>query len=490
MKARARSLPLVLALTLAAARSAADGPGAAAAPPAPLVPEYELTLADGGRLKTLLSENAWAKDFEASNLYRGALVRLGPLLSAVGRSEKEGWTGRLVDYVAERFLDKRPVRLSYFAAPGLVSPFGLTFPALSPAERSAAALVLKGLRSGPDVKRDVASEGGEVATVAVTPLALRLQRIAAVQTDTCLVLSRDPSVAATLSRACALEPRLAPATLDVRTDAFFSAWSAVLEKLFGVGPRLRVTFAWDKKRARFTPSAASLQLQKASALGTAPLGAPLLAAIPADAPLLAAAVLPDPGALDAASAEEYFRAAKQKGASSPHVPVALVSLGMRAGTKDDKTEAMTVLLVPHTGDAEAAVRDLDALFGGHRTFEVHASHACPGVVALSPSKAALARVADACAGRTPSLKQAPPAIVKTLTSGPLSAAAFLNLGGLLSGATLWGWQREAPPAPKGKGPPPPPAEVADAMRLLERLPMYAFAGRAQGDAVLMTGAEP
>jgi hypothetical protein len=488
VNARTRGLPLVLALTLASAGRAADTP--ATAPPAPLVPEYEVTLADGGRLKTLLSENAWAKELEASNLYRGALVRLGPLLSAVGRSEKDGWTGRLVDFVAERFLDKRPVRLSYFPAPGLVSPFGLTFPALSPAERSAAALVLKGLRSGPDVKRDVASGTGDVATVAVTPVALRLQRIAAVQTDTCLVLSRDPAVAATLSRSCTLEPRLAPATLDVRTDAFFSAWSAVLEKLFGVGPRLRVTFAWDKKRARFTPAGASLQLQKANALGTSALGAPLLAAIPADAPLLAAAVLPDPGGLDAASAEEYFRAAGRRGAGAAHVPVALVSLGMRAGTKDDKAQAMTVLLVPHAGDADAAVRDLDALFGGHRTFEVHASRACPGVVALSPSKAALARVADACAGRTPSLKQAPPAIVKTLTGGPVSAAAFLNLGGFLRDATLWGWQSEAPPPAKGQEPPPPPAEVADAMRLLERLPMYAFAGRSQGDAVLMTGAEP
>jgi hypothetical protein len=30
----------------------------------------------------------------------------------------------------------------------------------------------------------------------------------------------------------------------------------------------------------------------------------------------------------------------------------------------------------------------------------------------------------------------------------------------------------------------------DAMRLLERLPMLAFSGRAAGDAVVMTGVEP
>ena len=37
---------------------------------------------------------------------------------------------------------------------------------------------------------------------------------------------------------------------------------------------------------------------------------------------------------------------------------------------------------------------------------------------------------------------------------------------------------------------PPPRELADAMQLLGRLPMYAFAGRAVGNAVVMTGVEP
>ena len=36
----------------------------------------------------------------------------------------------------------------------------------------------------------------------------------------------------------------------------------------------------------------------------------------------------------------------------------------------------------------------------------------------------------------------------------------------------------------------PPRELADAMQLLDRLPMYAFAGPAVGNAVVMTGAEP
>jgi hypothetical protein len=165
---------------------------------------------------------------------------------------------------------------------------------------------------------------------------------------------------------------------------------------------------------------------------------------------------------------------------------------MRAadGPRGDRGEAMSVLLVPRTGAGDETVAGLDALFNRRGTYEVHASRACPGVVALSPSRAALERVADACSGRRPSLRQAPPKIVRAFAGGPVSAAAFLNVGGFLSASLLWGWQREGPPAPKGKEPPPPPGELVDAMRLLERLPMLAFSGRAAGDAVVMTGVEP
>ena len=88
------------------------------------------------------------KEFQASNLFRGSMVRMGPVLYASGA--KDSWTGRLVDFLAERFCDGRPVRLSYFHSPGLISPLGVTLPALSPVEREAAA----------DVKRPTAASFG------------------------------------------------------------------------------------------------------------------------------------------------------------------------------------------------------------------------------------------------------------------------------------------------------------------------------------------
>ena len=242
----------LLALTGVSALLGAPAPQAiadGAASPRVLAPEYEVTVSDGGRIKKLFRENAWMKEFQASNLFRGSMVRLGPVLYAAGSSDS--WKGRLVDFLAERFLDGRPVRLSYFRAPNLISPFGVTLPALTPVEREAVKLVVKALRSGVDVATTVSLPGGRVEEVAVTPLALRLQRFAVVETPTCLAISRDPRIAAVLSRRCAAEPRLAAAVVDVDTREFFSAWSAVLERLFGVGERLRLTFDWDARRARF-----------------------------------------------------------------------------------------------------------------------------------------------------------------------------------------------------------------------------------------------
>ncbi len=485
-----RHRPIALAVVgvfLGALRAFADEAPA----PAVLAPEYEVTVSDGARLRKVLRENAWMKDFQASNLFRGSMVRLGPVLYAAGA--KDSWKGRLVDFLADRFVDGRALRLSYFHAPGLVSPFGVSLPALTSAEREAAALVVRALRSGDDVPTRIALEGGRVEEVAVTPIALQFQRFAVAQTPTCLAISRDPRVAAALSRRCAPEPRPAAAVIDVDTRAFFSAWSTVVERLFGVGRRLTLTFDWDSRRARFTPSGGELALARDHLLSVGPADAALLGAIPADALFFATVFLPDPGPLSIASVQTYFKTAAQR-KDARAVPVSVVYLGMQTA-RGDKPEALSVLLVAQPRGDDGALADLDALFNQSAAYEVHASRACPGFVALSPSKAALDRIGEVCAGRQPSFRQMSPRLLAAFTRQPLSSGVFWNAGGFLKSAVAWGWQRDTPDragdeSARRRGETPPPRELVEAMQLLERLPMYAFAGRAQGSAVVLTGAEP
>ncbi len=464
--------------------------------PAPLAPEYEVTVSDGARLRKLFRENAWMKNVQASNLFRGAMVRMGPVLYAAG--PRDSWKGRLVDFLAERLLDGRPLRLAYFHAPDLVSPFGVCLPALSPAEREAAALVVRALRSGEDVATRIALDVGRVEDVAVTPIALQLQRFAVVETPTCLAISRDPRVAAVLSRRCAPDPGPAAAVLDVDPRVFFASWSAVVERLLGVGQRLRLTFDWDARRARFTPAGGELTLTAEHRIGSGPAEAALLNAVPADALFFATVFLPDPGPLSISSMESYFQAAP--GRDRRAVPISLVYLGMRSGERG-VPEALSVLLVPQPRGDDRALADLDALFNQSARYEVHASRACPGFVALSPSRAALARVAEVCAGRQPSLRQMSPKLLSVFTRQPLSSGVLWNAGAFFKSAVAWGWERETPPRaqgdsnaeaetgrPRAKGPPPP--ELAQAMQLLGELPVYAFAGRVRGNAVVLAGAEP
>jgi len=490
MRNRRRLCALAAAWVLASTPHA--GAGVDAVEPAPaLSPEYELTVADGARLRALFRQNAWMKELAASNLYRGALVRLGPVLYAV--EPKASWKGRLGDFLAERFLDGRPVRMSYFRAPDLVSPFGITLPNVSRAEHEAARLVVAALRSGPDVATAVPAAEGLVQTVAVTPVALSLQRFAVVETPTCLTVSRDPRIAAVLSRRCTAEARPPAAVLEVDTRAFFTSWSAVLEKLFGVERRLRLTFGWDAARSRFTPAGGELALAQEHILGTGPADASLLASIPADTLFFTTVFVPDPGPLSIASVETYFETARGKH-DARAVPVTLLYLGMHAAAKD-KAEALSALLVPQPRADDPALAELDALFNQNAAYEVHASRACPGYVALSPSRTALEQIADVCGGRRPSFRQMSPKLLAVFTAQPVSAGAFWNAGAFFKSALLWGWKRDTPRvaedepnAPRGEAPLPP--ELVAAAQLLDQLPMYGFAGRVRGNTVVLTGAEP
>lgn len=490
MTTRRRPHAFALPALAAAAAAALAAPALRAdenVRPRALKPEYEVTVSDPAQLQKLFQSNDWMKEFEGSNLYRGAMTRLGPVLFAVAREGKDSWKGRLLDFLVENLVDGRPTTLSYFHAPHLASPFGITVSGLTPRATKALALLLDRQRTGKDVDTFVALPDGKDEGVAVTPVAFKTQRFAAVASGSCLSVGRDPAVVAELSRRCASRPAAPPgsATLDVDTTAFFPAWSTVLEKLFGVGPSFRATFAFDPAKNRYAPAKASLALRKGHLLGTGPVDAPLLSAIPADALFFTTALVPDPGALSPEGAEEYFRTIKSK-SPGRHIPVTLVYLGMRA-EKPGAEEALSVLLVPQPKLDGPGRLEVERLFSSGRAYDVKVSHACPGYAAVSPSRVALSRVEEACSKKAPSFAQLSPRLVQGFTRRPLSAGAFLNVGGYLKHAMAWGWLL-ANSESKARGAPPP--EVTDSLALLDRLPMFAFTGAVQGDAVLLEGVEP
>lgn len=444
--------------------------------PAPLVPEYEIALSDAGSLKRLFRDNEWMAEASGSNLYRGAVVRLGPMLHAVGQKGRDSWDGRLGDYVTARLLDKRPARLAYVDAPGLVSPFGVTILDLTPAQRDAASLLVKGLRTGPDVPTPLAAEGG-TRTVAVTPIAVKLQKLAAVTTGPCLVVARDPLVAASLSLRCEPTAGARPAALfQVDPSQLFPAGTVVLEKLLGLEGRLQVAFDFDPKTARFVPRSAELPLGKGHLVREGALDEKVLGALPATTSFFVQLFVPDPGTLDVESMESYLRTVKEKPPAGS-VPVTLAFLGMRAH-RQGRNESLTAVLLPQPpGEAPSGVA---TLFGQKGRRPAQTSTACPGLLVLSASNVALEAVEEACTGKKPSLRQLPPELLRRLSKGPASGTVYLGLGHFLESALTSGWERLNHSPTKAA-----PPEVTEALGLLDRLPAYAFAGRAEGDTLRM-----
>jgi len=467
---------------LAALLAAATFAGEPAAPPRAMAPEFEVTVADAGQARAIFKKNAWFKEFAASNLYRGTMVRLGPALFAVGRGDKDGWKGRLGDFLLDRVLAGRPMRISYFSVPSLVSPFGVTVAGLSSAERSVLHAIVGSRRSGDDVPTAVAA-GDSTVTVNVTPVSVGMQRFAVVETASSIAISRDPDVAAALGARAAEAKPASAAVLDVDVAQFFSSWSVLLEKRFGVGGTLRVSFDYESGGARYVPAKAELPLRPDHLISSAELPPAVLGAIPADALFFATVSIPDPGPLSPDSVAEYLSA--EPGASrAPAVPVTLLYLGVQADEKRN-TEPLSAILVPAAGVDDDAEQGVQELFNRRGRYEVGTSTACKGLLAISPSQDALARINEACAGRRPSFRQAPPKLVGAFSGRPVGAAAFLNVGSYLSSALRLGWQLKG--AAPEKAPPP---EIADALALLDRLPMMGFSGAAAGETLVMRGVEP
>lgn len=457
---------------------------------APLVPEYEMQFADVSHLKKALNENLWAKEFSQSNLYRGSLVKLGPVLFAVGTANDDSWKGRLLDYLYEKILEGKRVGVTYFHRPGLVSPFGVSVFNLSAAEKGVLSLLLQKNKLSEPVETEIEISDTAKAKVKVQPVAIRLQKFAVVVGTDCLAVSRDPKVAAFLGSQCGkVVQKKNDAVLTINLKEFFPSWYPVLDRLAGIGRTAELSFDYDKRQACFVPAKAEVGLQKAHLMGTGSLKADFLSAIPADTLFHVTAFLPDPGRLNAANMESYFRDGKARAGKNP-VPISVLYFGMHAGL-NSRPEPMSAIILPQTDINDGLFTEVNKLFNENHRFEVKYAKVCGSLLALSPSKGALDMIAAACEKKQPSFAQMPQFLVKAFTEGPISSGAVVNLGGFLRSTLAYGWENNNPPPSDGKRTPGDiPREIAQAMDLLGRLPLYAFAGKVQNDKLALNGVKP
>lgn len=459
---------------------------ASAAAASPLVPEYEVQFSDVSHVKRALDDNAWAKEFQQSNLWRGAMVKLGPVLFAVGTQNDDSWKGRLVDFLYDKVLEKKRLEVSYFQRSGLVSPFGVTVFQLSTAEKTVLSLILKAQKLGDPIDAEVEVRESQKVKVKVHPVAIRLQKFAVAVGETCFAVSRDPSIAAMLGHRCPKAPqKKGDVVVTVDVPQFFPAWYPVLERLVGVGKRAEMAFDYDKKLAAFVPARAEMALKPGHLVGTGKLVPEWLGVFPSDSLFWMTAFLPDPGPLSPTSVGQYF---KTRGKGRAPIPVGLVYLGMRSGL-NDRPEAMSAIVVQQDKLDEPALAKVNELFDEKNRFEVKYAKDCGKFLVLSPSQAALNRISDACQKKAPSFAQMPQFMVDAFTKEPVASGVALNLGGFLKASLDYGWDRNNPPASNGT-PVSVPREIAQTRELVGRLPLYAFAGKVQKDTLVLNGVKP
>jgi len=180
-------------------------------------------------------------------------------------------------------------------------------------------------------------------------------------------------------------------------------------------------------------------------------------------------------ALDAEALGTWIRTVREKPPAGTRT-VAVASLGTRRVGGED--EPLTALLLRDRGETEAGVR---SLFSRGGTWVVEVSRACKGLLVASPSPTAVREIEAACSGKAPSLRQLPAPLLSRLTTGSASGSVYLNGGRLLASALELGWARQT----RGEAAPP---EVASALGLLDRLPAWALAGRAEGSMLKMRAA--
>ena len=459
-----------------------------------------------------LKANAWTQRVAADPLGRGLLSEWAGLLGTRGADLGGSFQGAVLDLLADQLLAD-PFRLVFYGGGSATGTPALVVPTPSGAASSAFDLLEGVARRGsytathcpgtpdPDEKQEAKDKGdlpekakadakpaeakaSAAPSMVVSRWLIAEQSIFAARAEGRLVLARSP--AAVVQALCALPPQ-APAGGADLTVTFsrevLGREGTLSAALLGLGPETRLAFAIEGDR--LVPQGLSGQLGAGGRLDTAAPSQALLDLVPADVGvvLLATLRLPDP--LDRAALKAHLAGAWQGKTATRTVALLWNPRG------DERQPTEVALAWP---ERDAAL--LEEAFSGPNKLDQR--RACGHLLLASTGSLGQA-MQQACAGKLPSIRHGPPAVVQGLAA-PASLGLGVNLGVILSRLAGEAWAGEWARAeassrasrPAGAKPvaAPPPAvapEIEAARRLLEELPYLGLRGTATGGALVPSG---
>ncbi|MGE0526510.1 MAG: hypothetical protein AB7G93_11250 [Bdellovibrionales bacterium] len=432
-------------------------------------PRYELSWKNGADLYEFVNTNPWFQELKRTNLYEGILLRLGPLLGALPKSQNPTWQGRLADALLELALKNRPVHIYHFHEPELVQPTAFAVQNLNALESRALRAAVDSLRSVADQNVDA---GGSPLTV--TPVSVAHQKLAVRLAGGCMAVSRDPRVAVWAWQKCRNEKNLhSDLRLSVDVRSLSAGTEIALAKFIGIGERFEIDFQ-KTNNATYEAVRATLPLRSAHRLRNAKLNELHLQALPSNTNGFATVGLPAPKVVSPDAIKAFLAAPGDT--DRTQISATYFHLGaFRRDAGGVVAETGLLIDIAPGQKPEAWAEIFQPSFGR----DVYVRGVCGGKLALiTPRAAVIAKVEAACSGKEPSLMQIPVEMRQTLGLRNLSRTQVMlvNLGKTLSHLVELGWQVDHPQEAA-------PKEVLEAKKILSRLPTLAFGGTLQGPRI-------
>lgn len=425
-------------------------------------PALWIDMREPKRLREVLRRNAWLHEIQKEPLGKGFLGSWGAFLGSRGEDLGAAFKGAVADAALEP-LFSQPFRLAWLSSgrTTLTSPVLIMPGPREPVQKAYAALDAV-VRHGEMVSRcSPAGTELKVARWLVGGHAL----YGALREDR-LVLSRHP--VALVHALCLGQVFLPAVGADVEVGFApnrlgRSAQLAAAVAGIGASATLKLSAHGD----RLAAAGLSAELAHPLRLASGAASESLLRLVPEDAPVVLTAQLSLPTRLDADALRVFWG----QTASQPLTQRQVTLLWWPRG---DGRQAQSVALVwSRAEDRPALTRILAA------NNKLASRVLCDQLV-LASDEALLGRLEASCEGRAPSLRNAAPALVQGLRETS-SLALLVQLGRALSQLAADGYAAdEGISAPRRQ-------ELEEALRQLETLSSFGFAGTVQQSALVPKG---
>ena len=425
-----------------------------------------------------MSKNGWIKNFRKTNLYRGLVDDVGPLLFLLGQNFENAWSGRLIDFIMESILEDGPIRLQYFSVHRLISPFGFSIPKASNGPENLdekikiASKIIEKSAHEPikqKMQRLASDAQSPFDFYDVTPLKIHTHKIAYINSENCISLAKDPRVTVSLSVNCkpiTIDSRDFDGKITLDLRALFPQLSALLEKFLKFSNKIEIFLKYQAWDHFFRPT--SIDWQTSRELGTSSdrnIGE-IIDFLPSHTLFFTTINLPWPEKFTVEGLAQFLEPTVSTSHPSSYKSVTLVTW-KRPPVQKGSTH-ITALVIPDP-NSEIDLLALPQIFSNKTPIEIKFDRVCTKYVVISPYVEALEELRETCAHKKPVLSHKHPGFLAAAKKNSAHGLLYIDFATFFIDAFQIGTERlkeknyESP-------------EVIETLKVLKDIPSYAYLG--------------